>query len=328
MTEHTGTPSQPVDQEDTYTRNSGTDVDVVTSTEGDTTTSHSSEGTAVSHSNEMSSTTPQQPFAMTVTSGNIRGNTVASEVHTSEGTTNSADSGTVTPQPWSNGLTTFSGRATMQNYPRTSQTVATTQSRTDGLTTSSEEVTSAAVQGNTVADDTTTMTESAASTDDDGGTTKSMNHTGTIAARPQNETEMPIPNVHSSKSTAVGTTKMINSPDDNDKFAESGIRVTTPRFHQTQVDQDEYDVWNSQQELVLVAIISLAVLCIVCISVFIMTVLFFMACKRRNIQARGHYKEVPLKDDKEAHDDGTQEYSFVEIQPHHATSALSQHNKM
>ena len=322
VTEHTGTPSQPVDQEDTYTRNSGTDVDVVTSTEGDTTTSHSSEGTAVSHSNEMSSTTPQQPFAMTVTSGNIRGNTVASEVHTSEGTTNSADSGTVTPQPWSNGLTTFSGRATMQNYPRTSQTVATTQSRTDGLTTSSEEVTSAAVHGNTVAADTTTMTDSAASTDDDRGTTKSMNHTGTITARPQNETETPTPSVLSSESTAVETTtKIINSPDDDDdKF--------TPRFHQTQADQEEYDMWNSQQELVQVAVISLAVLCIVCISVFIMTaILFFMACKRRNIQARGHYKEVPLKDDKEAHDDGTQEYSFVEIQPHHAMSALSQQDE-
>ena len=105
--------------------------------------------------------------------------------------------------------------------------------------------------------------------------------------------------------------------------------MTTLRFHQTQVDQDEYDVWTNQQELVQVAIISLAVLCIVCVSVCIMmAILFFVACKRRNLQSRGYYvyKEVPMKDDRETHN-GTQEYSFVEIQPHHATSALSQQDK-
>ena len=263
---------------------------------------------------DRSSTTPQQPFAMT-TSSDIRGNTAA---HTSEVTTSSADSSTM-PQPWSNGLITNSRRATIQNSLTTSQTLATAQSRTDGLTTISEEVTSAAGHAST-AGDTTTMTDLASTTDDEGTsrTTKSMNQTGHMTtARPQNETETPIPGVHFSESTTVETTtQMIASPsDDDDKFTESGT--------------DEYDVWNNQQELVQVAIISLAVLCIVCVSVCIMmAVLFFVACKRRNLQSRDYYvyKKVPLKDDQQTHN-GMQEYSFVEIQPHHATPALSQQDE-
>ena len=101
--------------------------------------------------------------------------------------------------------------------------------------------------------------------------------------------------------------------------------MTAPRFPQSQADQDEYNVWNNQQELMQVAIISLAVLCIVCVSVCIMmAILFFMACKIRNVQSGSHYKKVLLKEDQEVHDDETQEYSFVEIQPHSATSGLSQ----
>ena len=296
-----------------HTSTSEPEVDVAITTEEGTTTSHASEGTTTSPSNT--------PHNM-ITNSYFRGNTLA---HTSEVTTSSASSNT---EPWTNGLTTKSGKATDQTSSTTSPELASTHSKTDGLTTNSEKVTSAAVQAITAAD-TTIMTDSAASTDDDWSTTESMNHMRMTTTRPQNERETRTPGVRSSESTTFEvTTQMVASPSDGDeKFTESGSRVTGPRFPQSQADQDEYDTWSNQQEFVQVAIISLAVLCIVCASVcIIMAVLFYMACKRKNVRLRGHYKELPLRDDQETHD-GTQEYSFVEIQPHHATSALSQQDE-
>ena len=61
-------------------------------------------------------------------------------------------------------------------------------------------------------------------------------------------------------------------------------------------EEDKYGVWSSsQQALLQVAIISLAILCAVCFTVCaIMIVLFFIACHKIRGPPQGYYKNVPL----------------------------------
>lgn len=91
--------------------------------------------------------------------------------------------------------------------------------------------------------------------------------------------------------------------------------TTSPQLSGVQADQDKLN--SSEHDIFQVALVSLTVLCIICILVFIMmAVLFFLACKRRNItlRPRGQYKKLHLttKEEDEAHNE-VQEYSFVEI---------------
>ena len=103
--------------------------------------------------------------------------------------------------------------------------------------------------------------------------------------------------------------------------AESKVTTDLDRFAVLQVEQDKYDIWkNSQHNLLQVAIISLMVLCMVCIAVcFMMITLFFMACKRRKglrLITRARYKKLsPIDKDQEESkpENEMEEYSFSEI---------------
>ena len=95
--------------------------------------------------------------------------------------------------------------------------------------------------------------------------------------------------------------------------------TTQPGIVELQVEQEKFATWKSTQDnLLQVSIISLTVLCVVCIAVCIMMVtLFFKTCKRREVLTRGRYKKLSraaYKDHGETlNDNEMEEYSVSEI---------------
>ena len=89
------------------------------------------------------------------------------------------------------------------------------------------------------------------------------------------------------------STEEISTSDPNDDKK----TATTHIIAEVQAnEEDKYSVQSSsQQALLQVAVISLAVLCAICFTVCaIMFVLFFIACRKRSSPPQGYYKKVPL----------------------------------
>ena len=96
----------------------------------------------------------------------------------------------------------------------------------------------------------------------------------------------------------------------------SSPSATPSGQNELQAEQDN-TLQNASQDLLQVAISSLVVLAMVCITVCaIMVTVFIMACKRNTAQfthSRGHYKKLPQAAEAHSETQETQEYSFVEI---------------
>ena len=309
-TEELSATTVPVDKEDTE----GT-----TSIEEDTT----SLSDATSASIIPTSNTP--PFSTTTsTSDGSKGRLVA---HTSTSATTSVSDGITSVPQWINGATTNSDENTSTQAntitTSTSSTVSTgldpgQQSWTDDLTTVQEKVTEVSTQSSTGNVPTTVPTLSTSTSIHDEQTTtgEHLDHPTTDYQR-QTETETQHTRESVNTDSSEKTTQI-----SHDDFTESDAKVwTTEQFSvdpELQANKDKYDAWNSSEHDILqVAIVSLAILCTICIVVCVMVfVLFFIACKRRNItlRPRGNYKKLPLTDkEQEATEDEIQEYSFMEI---------------
>ena len=309
-TEELSATTVPVDKEDTE----GT-----TSIEEDTT----SLSDATSASIIPTSNTP--PFSTTTsTSDGSKGRLVA---HTSTSATTSVSDGITSVPQWINGATTNSDENTSTQAntitTSTSSTVSTgldpgQQPWTDDLTTVQERVTEVSTQGSTGSVPTTVPTLST-STSIYNEQTTTGEHLGHPTTDYQHQTETETQ--HTREPVNTDSSEKTTQISHND-FTESDAKVlTTEQFSvdpELQANKDIYDTWNSSEHDILqVAIVSLAILCTICIVVCVMAfVLFFIACKRRNItlRPRGNYKKLPLTDkEQEATEDEIQEYSFMEI---------------
>ena len=325
-TQRWATTSQPTesDQANTFTQATNNDQDVTTLHSGAMTTASipmSSRATI-----PLISTTTSTHSEEDIKTSAVHTSAAAStsDIHTSTTTSSVTDATEVlTWTDRGNGATTGFGRIPSQMTSTSSEeydmvsTGSRLQPKTDLVTTDNnniiEKVTEVTSQASSTNKPLTTWTSSeltTTSTDDESQST-TTEYTESEIIKHQDDSKTTgeiVETVDFKESETTTATEPLTSISDR-------RGTTSPQLSGVQADQDKLN--SSEHDIFQVALVSLTVLCIICILTFIMmAVLFFLACKRRNItlRPRGQYKKLQLttKEEDEAHNE-VQEYSFVEI---------------
>ena len=296
----------------TYTHAMPETESFVETTTDSTTTFNGERTTATQQMEPSMATTIQQSS----TSGDIGGDI---NTHTTNEVSTSSPSSTTPGLSIIDDNTTTSDNSTPLHNPLMTipTLIAGTQSQINSATDATEKV---AVGGQS-----TTSASISPTTDSDVPDNTNMNYSETsTATESHRKTEAPgplakpthpadimdltsSPNTNNNKETdSCATTQLmgvsteqISTHDSSDgKKTDSSITTLLMSVSgEVQAnEEDKYGIWNSsQQALLQVAIISLAILCAVCFTVCaIMIVLFFIACQKRNAPPQGYYRKVPL----------------------------------
>ena len=327
-TQSWATTSQPteVDQANTFTLATNNDQDVTSLHSGAKTTASTpmSSRATIPLISTTTSTHPDKNIKTSAVHTSAAAST--SDIHTST-TTSSVTDATEVPT-WTdrgNGATTGFKRTPSQPTQMTStpseesdmvSTGSRLQPRTDLVTTDDniEKMTEVTSQASSTYKPLTTWTSLELTTTSTDGESQSATteytESETTKHQDDSKTTGEIVETVDFKGSKTTTATELSTTSISDRRG-----TTSPQLSGVQTDQDKLD--SSEHDIFQVALVSLTVLCIICILTFIMmAVLFFLACKRRNItlRPRGQYKKLHLttKEEDEAHNE-VQEYSFVEI---------------